>query len=76
VLAKSPGNVRNRREGAERGEITHVCDIIPGEEDLGNRLIKMTEKAIPEANETTLANGSKSLKLSEVLGAALNVHAT
>lgn len=62
--------------GGWREGTTHVCDIIPGEEDLGDRLIKMTEKAIPEANETTLTDGSKSLELSEVLGAALNIHAT
>ncbi len=35
----------------------------------------MAEEAVPEADEAALTDGSEGLELSEVLGAALNVHA-
>lgn len=36
----------------------------------------MTEKAVPEADETALTNGSEGLELGKVLGPALDVHAS
>lgn len=36
----------------------------------------MTEEAVPEADQTALANSGQSLELGKVLGALVDIHAT
>lgn len=49
------------RSGVSQGllqGVTYVCDIILGEKNLGNWLIHVLEKAVPETHESALPNCS------------------
>lgn len=43
------------------GVVPYVCNIISGEENLSNGLVKMTKQAIPKRDETALSDSSQSL---------------
>lgn len=41
--------------------VPYVCNVISGEENLSNGLVKMTKQAIPKRDETALSDSSQSL---------------
>lgn len=56
--------------------VTHICYVVPSEEDLGDRLLQVSEQAVPDVHEATLAYGGEGLQLGEVLGPLVLLHAT
>ena len=42
--------------------LTHIRDVVPGQQDLRNRLSQVREELIPQRNEPTLSNGRNRLK--------------
>lgn len=54
---------------------THVGNVVPRQQDLGDGLLEVLEDAVPDAHEAALADGGEGLQLGEVLGALVLVHA-
>ena len=53
---------------------TYIGDIVSGEENLGNGLPIVAKEAVPQTQQTTLANGRQSLQRVQVLRTLVLVH--